>query len=97
MKLQLRSEVLKGANELRLMLCKEKRNATTGTMGQSVVAACGACRADGDLLIAGSRAWASTCASTILSNALLLKACIAAVQIDVSRGGGKGGGENGGP
>lgn len=37
------SDVLEGANELRLMLCKEKRNAATGAVGQSIVAACGAC------------------------------------------------------
>ncbi len=34
--------MLEGANELRLMLCKEKRNPSTGAVGQSVVAACGA-------------------------------------------------------
>lgn len=34
-------DVLEGANELRLMLCKEKRNPSTGAVGQSVVAACG--------------------------------------------------------
>lgn len=34
-------EVLEGANELRVMLCKEKRNPNTGATGQSVVAACG--------------------------------------------------------
>mmetsp|Transcript_14255 Transcript_14255/g.43062 ORF Transcript_14255/g.43062 Transcript_14255/m.43062 type:complete len:220 (+) Transcript_14255:219-878(+) len=34
-------DVLEGANELRLMLCKEKRNAATGAVGQSIVAACG--------------------------------------------------------
>lgn len=34
-------EVLEGANELRVMLCKQKRNSKTGAIGQSVVAACG--------------------------------------------------------
>lgn len=34
-------EVLEGANELRVMLCKEKRNPNTGAIGQTVVAACG--------------------------------------------------------
>ena len=37
------SEVLEGATELRIMLCKEKRSG--GNLGTSVVAACGACPA----------------------------------------------------
>lgn len=34
-------EVLEGSNELRVMLCKQKRNSKTGAIGQSVIAACG--------------------------------------------------------
>jgi hypothetical protein len=35
-------EVLEGANELRIMLCKEKFNGTK--KGTSVIAACGGCK-----------------------------------------------------
>ncbi len=35
------SEVLEGATELRIMLCKEKRTAGSSRVGTSVVAACG--------------------------------------------------------
>ena len=38
---KLRSEVLEGATELRIMLCKEKRTAGSSRVGTSVVAACG--------------------------------------------------------
>lgn len=34
-------EILEGASELRIMLCKEKRSPTTSRIGSSVVAACG--------------------------------------------------------